>query len=222
VYKLQKADAALLALGPRDVTEQLQQKTPEGAQGQLVAAARTLVPAPPTPGIVGNLEGLKSRATVDSAGGLVWVIAELGGYDQEFAAPGFQLKTWSFFNDNGDGQKGRVVTPLIFKKEGEGYKLTGVGTTRTNAGSGVQTFPFEPVEGTDEVGDDYFFGWHTGDGKEKQNPGVVEFEDAPDCRMVILTADGAMEGQRLKVGAAYRNQSQYPRRYSIMAVAKGK
>ena len=222
VYKLQKADGVLLTLGPRDATEQLQQKTPEGVQKQLVAAARALVPAPPTPGIVGNLEGLKSRATTDSAAGLIWVAAELGGYEQEFAAPGFQLKTWSFFNDNGAGQKDYVITPLLFKKEGERYKLTGVGTTRTNAGTGLQTFPFESVEGTDEVGDDYFFGWHTGDGKGKQNAGVVEFEDAPDCRMVILTGDGAMEGQKLKVGAGYRLQSQYPRRYSIMATAKGK
>ena len=198
------------------------QKTPEGVQRQLVAAARALVPAPPTPGIVGTVEGLKSRATSDSASGLIWLVAEMNGYEQEFVMDGYQLQTWSFFNDNGAAQKGLAITPLVFKKEGDNYKLTGVGTTRTNAGTGLQTFPFEPVEGTADVGEDSFFGWHTGDGRGRTNRGVVEFQDAPDCRMVILTATGAMEGQRLKIGANYRLQSQFPRRYSVMAVAKEK
>jgi len=67
------------------------------------------------------------------------------------------------------------------------------------------------------VGDGYFFGWHTGDLKGKTNPGVVEFEDSPDTRMIILAAGG---GRKPKAGATYRVQSQFPRNYSVMAVSK--
>jgi hypothetical protein len=84
----------------------------------------------------------------------------------------------------------------------------------------LQTFPFEPVQGTDQAGDGYFFAWHDGDLEGNQNPGVVEFEDAPDSLMIILTSDGQMGGQRLKVGEPYRVQSQYRRHYSITAESK--
>ena len=123
-------------------------------------------------------------------------------------------------HDNGDAQKGRLITPLVFAKQGDKYLLTGIGKTQTNSGAGVQTFPFEFVDGRGVTGDSHFFGWHTGDGKGNQNPGVAEFEDAPDSLMIILTADGQMGGQKLKVGATYRVQSQYRRRYSVMAVSK--
>jgi dienelactone hydrolase len=216
VYKLDQAEAALSALGPRDANEALEQGTPEGTKRHLVVVARALVPTPPTPGLVGNAEGLKSRAAADSASGLFWIVAELSGYDQQFTEPGYRLKTWSFFNDNGASQKGFCVTPLIFKKDGDSYKLTGIGKTRTNAGTGAQTFAFEAVEGTDEAGDGYVFGWYDGAGDGTPNAGVVEFDEAPDCRMVILGGSG----QNLKIGQVLREQSAYPRRYSIAAEAK--
>ena len=169
-----------------------------------MAVARTLVPAPPQPGIVGTLEGLKSRATTDSAAGLIWIVAEMDGYDQEFSGGNYQLQTWSFFNDNGTAQQGRLATPLIFRKDGDKYLLTAIGTTRTNAGTGLQSFAFEPVQGTAEVGDGCFFGWHTGDPAGQHNPGVIEFEDAADAQMIILTADGQLGDQKLKIGNAYR------------------
>jgi dienelactone hydrolase len=220
IYQRQGAENALLALGPRDVTEELETNTPSGILKQLVAAARTLVPTPPQPGIVGSLDGLRSRRVVDTASGLIWIVAEMNGYDQEFAGSEYRLETWSFFNDNGGAQQGRRITPLVFKKEGDRYQLTGIGTTRTNAGTGVQTFEFEPVDGSALVGDGYFFGWHTGDREGHHNPGVAEFEDAPDSLMIILTADGQMGAQQLKIGASYRLQSQFRRRYSVMAVSK--
>jgi dienelactone hydrolase len=218
IYKLQQAGGAVLALGPRDVTEELEAALPDGVQRQLVATARNLVPAPPQAGIVGNTDGLRPRRSVDSAAGLIWIVGEMDGYDQELAGAGYRLQTWSFFNDNGDAQSGRAITPLLFQTEGDKYQLIGIGTTRTNAGIGVQTFAFEPVEGTDTVSDGCVFGWHTGDGQGKTNPGVVEYEDASDAQMVILTGDGEMTGQKLQLGNTYRLQSQYPRRYSVMAV----
>ena len=39
----------------------------------------------------------------------------MDGYDQEFFGQGYRLRSWSFFNDNGDAQKGRLITPLIFR-----------------------------------------------------------------------------------------------------------
>ncbi|NQU25997.1 MAG: hypothetical protein HQ567_32320 [Candidatus Nealsonbacteria bacterium] len=221
-YKSHQADAALLTLGPRDVTEQLETDSPPGARKQLIAAVRTLVPAPPQPGIVGTPGNLKSRATADSAAGLIWIVAEMGGYEQEFTGGGYRLATWSFFNDNGAAQKGHLITPLIFRKEGPKFVLTAVGKTRTNTGTGLQAFAFEPVEngGTDQVDAEHYFGWHTGDLKGNANAGVVEFNDAPDALMTILTADGQMVGQKLKTGATYSVQSQYRRQYSVTAVSR--
>ncbi len=118
VFQLHNAVDSLLALGPRDVTEELEAAAPAGVRKSLIAAARTLVPTPPTPGLVGTVDVLKSRATVDSASGLIWLIAETSGYDQELAGSGYRLQTWSFFNDNGDAQKGRAITPLIFRQRG--------------------------------------------------------------------------------------------------------
>jgi len=220
VYKLQQAENAVLTLGPRDVTEELEVATPDGIQKQLIAAARPLLPTPPQPGIVGNVEGLMSRASADSAAGLIWIVAEMDGYEQEFVGGGYRMESWSFFNNNGDAQKGRLITPLIFRKQDGKYELTGVGTTRTNDGTGVQSFDFDPVQGTDTVDEGYFFGWHTGDLEGNHNPGVAEFQDAPDALMIILTADGQMTGQKPKVGDTYRIQSQFRRRYSVMAVSK--
>jgi dienelactone hydrolase len=220
IYTLHQAEQAMRALGPRAVTEELEAGAPEGVQKQLIAAARTLVPTPPQPGIVGSVDGLKSRRVVDSASGLIWIVAEMDGYDQEFAGSDYRLQTWSFFNDNGDAQKGRMITPLVFRKQGEKYQLTGIGKTQSNAGTGVQEFSFDAVEGTTLVGDGCFFGWHTGDLQGKHNPGVAEFEDAPDSLMFILTADGQMSGQRPTIGDTYRVQSQFRRRYSVMAVSE--
>jgi dienelactone hydrolase len=220
VYGLLQAEDALQTLGPRDLTDEREAAAPAGVRRQLLAAARTLVPTPPTPGLVGTLDELKSRATVDSASGLIWLVAEMSGYEQEFAGDGYRLQTWSFFNDNRDAQKGRSVTPLIFRKQGEGYELTGIGKARTNAGTGLQTFEFEPAAGTDVVGDGHYFGWYDGDAAGPPNAGVVEFGPAPDARMTILTGDGQMGGQRVELGKSYRTQAEFPRQYSIMAVSK--
>ncbi|NQT17319.1 MAG: dienelactone hydrolase family protein, partial [Planctomycetes bacterium] len=145
VYGLCETDAGLVALGPRGASEAREESEPDGVGKQLIAAARALMPAPPTPGMVGTEEGLQSRQVVDSAGGIVWVVSEIGGFEQEFVDDGYHLDTWSFFNDNGAAQQGRVITPVILRREGDRYKLTGIGATRTNTGEGLQTFAFEVV-----------------------------------------------------------------------------
>lgn len=219
VYRLCGSQQGLTIATPRELTEEVESAA-EGARKPLIAAARALMPTPPPPGLAGNPTVLKPRATVDSAAGLIWLIAEMSGYEQSFTGGGFRLRSWSFVNDNGAAQAGRVLTPLLFKKSGDQYELVAIGKPRTNTGAGLQKFDFEPVEGTDLVDEGFFFGWHDGDPAGKANPGVVEFEDAPDALMSILTGDGEMSGQKLRLGAKYRVQSQFRRQYSIMAEAK--
>ena len=72
------------------------------------------------------------------------------------------------------------------------------------------------------MGAEYFFGFYTGDRAGKPNAGVVEYNDDPRHLMLILTLDGGMDNQRLSVGQLYREQSHWPRAYSIQAVSKRK
>ena len=217
-YDLEGVKQALVVVSPREPLEDRENRTPEGVQRQLIAAARSLLPLPPAPGIIGSPELLKSRATVDSASALVWLVEIQGAVEQEFIDGGYRLVTWSFFNDNGAAQRGRQVTPLIFKKEGKfAYRLTGIGRPRANTGAGLQTHPFEPIAGSDAVGSGYFFGFYTGDPAGAGNPGVVEFDQLlQQDRMTVLAGD---EGPKVSLGQLYREQTSYPRTYSIHAVS---
>jgi hypothetical protein len=219
VHRMLKSEDRLRVCELRDLTDEGALAESTGIGRQLFAAARALAPTPPTPGVVGAVDLVKSRSSVDSASGLIWLVAEMSGYEQEFAGDGYRLQTWSFFNGNRGVQQGRSVTPLIFHKHEAGFELTGVGTTRSNAGTGLQTFEFEVVAGSDMVGDGDYFGWYDGDSTSVPNAGVVEFDNAPDARMTILTSDGQMGGQRIQLGQTYRLQSEFRRQYSIMAVS---
>jgi hypothetical protein len=219
-YRLCGGQSDLTALGLRDPVDERIARAPAGVRRQVLAVAQAILPAPPIPGIVGAREDLRNRDVVDSAPGIVWVLGAVGGEDQEFCDGGYRLDTWSFFNDNAAAERGRAITPLVFKKEGDGYKLTGIGKTRINAGSGLQSFPFEPSAGSDQVGAGYFFGFFTGDTSGKPNAGVVEYNDDPRYRMIILTRDGGLDNQHLALGQVYRENSRWPRAYSIQAVSK--
>jgi dienelactone hydrolase len=221
-YRLQGKEGELAVVSPREVLADREGRAPPGVPRQLIAVARSVLPPPPAPGSIGSRELVKNRAVVDSAAGLVWLVEIQGGVEQEFIGGGYRLATWSFFNDNGQAQRGASITPLVFKKEGAAYKLTGVGKTRANTGEGFQSHPFEATQGTDEVSAGCFFGFYTGDPAGKPNAGVVEFDDGPKDRMTILTLDGAMEGQALAVGKLYGPQSSYPRTYSLQAISERK
>lgn len=221
-YRLAGAQGALMALGLRDPIDERTARLPEGVARQTAAVARAIMPAPPVPGVVGTGEGLRNRDVIDSASGIVWLFSTVGGEEQEFCDGGYRLDTWSFFNDNGPAQRGWAITPLILKKEGNGYKLTGIGKTRTNTGAGLQAFPFEVAQGSDQVGAGHFFGFYTGDPAGKPNAGVAEYNDDYQDRMIILTLDGGMDHQKLTIGQSYRENSRWPRAYSIQAVSKRK
>jgi hypothetical protein len=217
-YDLKGVKQALVVVSPRETLVDRENRTPEGTTRQLLAAARAMLPAPPAPGLIGSPEGVKARALVDSASTLIWLVEIQGGVEQEFIDGGYRLATWTFFNGNGPRQQGRSVTPLIFKKEGRtAYRLTGIGRPRKNTGAGRQTYPFEPVAGSDGVGSGYYFGFYTGDPSGAGNAGVVEYDELlPQDRMTLLAGD---EGPKISVGTIYREQTSYPRTYSIHAVS---
>jgi len=207
---------ALVQVSPREVLEDRENRTPEGVQRQLIAAARCVLPPPPTPGLIGSPDGVKRRPSVDSARGLVWLVHTQGGVEQEFIDGGYRLATWSFFNDR-PGDRGRTLTPLIFKREGHAYRLTGVGRPRVNSSAGLQTHPFEPVQGTDAVAADYYFGFYTGDPAGGDNAGVVQFEEGRQDRMTVLGLESG--AGRVPWNGVYREQANYPRTYSIHAIS---
>ena len=218
VYRLHGEADGLCVLHARELTEDLEKKTPDALRKQLLAAARALLPPLPPPGAVGTSEGLRSRALVDSSPGVLWAVTEISGCQPQLPS-GHRLATWSFFNDNSPAQKGRVITPLVFRNTEDGFELTGVGKTRANTGAGLQTFAFEPVAGTDLVGPGYCFGWHTGDLSGPKNAGVAEYDDGTSDWMAILTADGETPNQKIQLGKTYRIKLLVPRTYSIQAKA---
>ncbi len=74
-----------------------------------------------------------------------------------------QVSTWGFYNKTA-GTEGRNITPFIAKYDSEtnNYSITGLGTTRTNDASGVQTFAFGLVSGSATIEKGYTFGWVDG------------------------------------------------------------
>ncbi len=74
-----------------------------------------------------------------------------------------QVSTWGFYNKTA-GTEGRSITPFIAKYDSEtnNYSITGLGTTRTNDASGVQTFAFGLVSGSTTIEKGYTFGWVDG------------------------------------------------------------
>ena len=219
VYDLTQSGKSLLRVRAQDCTDALAGRLDNEIQKHLVAVAGALLPPAPIPGQVGTKEGLKSRANVDATAGIVWVLKGLGGLAQEFTQDRLRLKSWGFFGDDADC-RGRKITPLVFKKEGDGFKLTGIGTTRTNAANGPQVHDFGTVAGSDAVGKGYCFGWYTGDPAGGINAGVEEYDDNTADAATVLTLDGQTGGQKAILGKVYAVKFHLPRTYSIWAQAE--
>lgn len=114
---------------------------------------------------------LISRTTIDADSNYLFL------YDNGTSTPGFSqwgtVSSWSFYNDNGTAQGGRKIEPVILKKSGSGWLITGVGepvTTPANM-TGVQTFPFTLASGSSVVGPGYTFAH-----RDLNNPGSIEFD----------------------------------------------
>jgi len=132
-----------------------------------------------------------ARAHVDSLSGGVYLYTP-GGH-AGFTQPGL-VASWSFYAA-GPAAAGRSVTPLIFREVAPGrFRVTGIGQTRTNAGTGFQTFAFDLVAGRAAVGPGFTFGWKDGATTPGSgNPGVIEWDED--------RANGPFSFTPLRVGA---------------------
>jgi PEP-CTERM motif len=105
-----------------------------------------------------------SAPNIDSAVGTSF--AFLGS----FASAGETVVSWSFFS----GSPGNLITPLILAQTSPNvWQVTGIGTTQV-AGSGLQSFSFGLVSGSDITGLNSTFGWFDG-GNGSTNNGSIEY-----------------------------------------------
>ena len=85
--------------------------------------------------------------------------------NQSFTQVG-TLTSWSFYNTGSPTTLN--VTPFIAQLTGGStstdpiFTITGIGATRQNTGTGVQTFNFDLASGSSAVGSGYYFGFHSG------------------------------------------------------------
>jgi dienelactone hydrolase len=220
VYRLLDAGPAFAVARPDELPAAAGAAPVAGdIQTLLRDAARALLSAPNQSGQVGGPEALVPRQNLDTAPGVIWVLGEGCGQGQEFAGTGARLTRWSFYNGRGPGEKGRAITPLIFRRQGQGYVLTGVGQTRINDGTGRQTHDFAVAAGRDTVGEGYYFGCFGGAGAGPVNAGVIEFDDGTEDAIDLLTLDGQTPNQALRLGALYQAKARLPRTYSVQAVS---
>ena len=97
---------------------------------------------------------LISQPLNDGAASSLFVMTNAG-----FTAPGV-LTTWGFFDNTAPTTF--VITPVLFQLVGGNFKVTGIGTTRTNTGQGAQNFAFGLASGTAATDLGYYFGWRDG------------------------------------------------------------
>ncbi|MEQ1638887.1 MAG: hypothetical protein ABL903_19685 [Methylococcales bacterium] len=111
---------------------------------------------------------LVNRALTDTAGGTIYALNT--GFNQSGI-----LSNWAFYNDN-PTQIGYEITPLLLDVVGGDYVIIGVGTSRTNSATGVQTFNFGLTAGTDTVSPNLLFGWKDGTDTDPAQTGVIELD----------------------------------------------
>ena len=148
---------------------------------------------------------LVNRPSVDGASDYLFL--------HDNSVPGFTrdgtVTSWSFFNDNGAAQGGRTLEPVILKKVGSDWVITGVGATVTTPASmsGVQTSDFSLVDGSDVVGPGYTFAHH-----DLGNPGSIEYTyvggDSATQRYIAAGSAKRAMGQTLP-DAAFSTRQRY-------------
>jgi len=121
------------------------------------------------------------RQVTDTDSGEVFLY---DGLTSPFAISGEAL-SWAFFDNQ---NAGRIVTPLLFRISGrDSFVLTGIGTTRTSTGTGIQSYPFGLLAGSEQiVGGQYTFGFtnraytvvQSNPVAGASTPGVIPFDRA--------------------------------------------
>jgi hypothetical protein len=103
-----------------------------------------------------------------------WVLGQIYILNNGFTTAGV-LTSWSIFNSN-PGDAGKALTPFLAQKVGSDYILLGIGASRTNNSSGIQSFSFDLTSGSDVVAPGYLFGWKDGTDADAFQSGVIQFD----------------------------------------------
>ena len=151
---------------------------------------------------------LVNRGTTDGAEGLI------------FTNPGAMtfynagsLLSWEMYSGVSDG---RLITPLLFDQNSV---LTGIGATRSIAATGLNSFDFDLVDGTDAVAVGSVFGWRDGAATGAGNAGTISQKHlAGYPRVDVVARVGTNPGDAV-VGSTYDQlvHANLPRHYSIQA-----
>lgn len=153
-------------------------------------------------------DDLINRSTDDTADGSIFIVPD------SFGSTTKTLLSWSIFDDD---VSGRSITPLILEDLGSNqYSITGIGTTRTSDASGIQSFNFDLVSGSADVGEDLYFGWKDG-GNGSNNLGVIDYENVSSDSIIWLGG----EQTSFSVGQTFPGSSslELERSYSVQATA---
>ncbi len=120
-----------------------------------------------------------------------------------------RVAEWSFYSE-----KTNSVTPLIFKLTENGHEIVGVGTARTSDGSGVQSFAFDLLDGSDTVdANGYFFGVKDGDNESDASGSIVWANSKEDS---VLRFNGPLSGS-ISVGQSFDGGRSFGRAFSVQA-----
>lgn len=119
--------------------------------------------------IVGN--DLIERSKNDRTPGSVFVLPKTLNL-------GFSLSGWSVFDINSNGSSRYSITPLLLQQGSDSsFTVQGLGTTQVSDGSGIQSFDFGLMSGTNEItSSNFFFGWKDGT-SGTNNAGVIDYDD---------------------------------------------
>lgn len=134
-----------------------------------------------------------ARPFVDSGSG------QMFAYPGVFPTSGERVTSWSFYSDHSACcvGPGTTITPLIF--DASSWQITGIGTTRPNSLTGVQTYPFDLVTGSDIVGAHSTFGWYVPGG----SPGVVDYSNVGAGAGDVYFGEGGVDFGAVTVGNIY-------------------
>lgn len=160
-------------------------------------------------------DSVVQRPQFDSGNGQVFI------YLGHFPSPGEQVASWSFYSDSsastfccGNPPSGQRITPLLFDQTSPGvFDVVGIGTTRTNLLTGVQSFSFGLAGGTDIVTASTVFGWKDGAPVGDYLYGVVDMSSDPG-RLTYAVLDNNFPVD-ITLGQSYSGSSLPDRAYSI-------
>lgn len=126
------------------------------------------------------------------------------------------LTSWSFFSNRPD--IALPVTPFLATRTGtDTFNIISIGTTRTNAGTGIQSFDFGATIGTPTVDSNTFFGFHSGTVNTGTN-GAIELDTLATSNPQFALRTGS---NSITTGAGTFTPFSDNRVYSLQAVSMG-